>query len=300
MDLATSALEALWFGDDDLAVVERAAAASASAALAGRIGLKPFPKAAHEALRQLDAPEVDFAALDRTFQTDPCLSARVLKLANSGYYHSARPCRTILDAVVRIGANQLRDLVAAAAVHGMFRDLGGAGDTLLQHSVSVGAIGRIIANRLGLEQAPAIYLAGLMHDVGKLLLVQAKEQLSGAAFDDAIVHERTTRGFDHAILGAQALRSWAFPEPLPEIVALHHQPARAYGRGGEVATMVAVVRLADRLEHEIGWCRLSDEDALAMLAASPDAAYLRLTTGDLSGIWTDAQRARFDARAASA
>lgn len=296
MHLATNALEALWFGDDDLDAVEHAAAASAAAALSDRIGLKPFPKAAHEALRQLDAPEVEFSALDRTFQTDPGLSARVLKLANSGYYHSARPCRTILDAVVRIGANQLRDLVAAAAVHGMFRDLGGNGDVLLQHSISVGAIARSIANRLGLEDAPTLYLAGLMHDVGKLLLVQAGAPLSGSAFDDAIVHERAARGFDHAVLGAQALRAWAFPEPLPELVALHHQPARAYARGGAFATMIAVLRLANRLEHELGWCRYPEAEAVAALTASPDAAFLRLAPADLAAIWTDAQRARFDAR----
>lgn len=295
MQISTTALEALWFGEDDSAAIERKAAESAANALATSIGLKPFPKAARQAMDLLDQPEINLTAIRETFRTDPGLTGRVLKLANSGYFHSATPCTTIRDAIVRLGTDNLRDLVSAAAVHGMFKDLGGAGDALLKHAVSVGSIARAIGQRIGVEEVGQLYLAGLMHDVGKLLLLQAGTTQVGTALDEGIAVERDQLGFDHAVLGALALEAWEFPEHLSRVVALHHQPARAFEEGASVARLVAVLRLADEMDHELAWGSADDDDVITRLARSANATWLGLDAGTIAILWAEAQRARFDA-----
>lgn len=296
MQISTTALEALWFGEDDGAAIERCAAESAANALATSIGLKPFPKAARRAMDLLDEDEINLVAIRHTFRIDPGLTGRVLKLANSGYFHSVSPCTTIRDAIVRLGTNNLRDLVSAAAIHGMFKGLGGTGEALLKHAVSVGSIARAIGQRVAVDEAGQLYLCGLMHDVGKLLLLQAGDTQIGTALDDGIAVERNHRGFDHAVLGAVALESWDFPEHLCRVVALHHQPARALTERASIARMVAVLRLADEIDHQLVWSQKQpDEEVIARLARSANAAWLRLDPGQLALIWTDAQRARFDA-----
>lgn len=304
--LAETVLEALWFGEDDAEAAERRAAESAAAELASTIGLKPFPAAAHELIQLLDGDDYALRNVVHAFDRDPGLAARVLRLANSGYFHTQTPVTSIRSALVRLGAQNVRDLVAAAAVHGLFDDAGELGQRLLEHAIATGTIARELSNRLGLEIAPEAYVSGLLHDVGKLLMLQAfgADYDATERYDEGVAVERAGRGYDHAVLGAVACAHWQLPNPFADAVRLHHDFGRALDHPVQRFTqLVAVLRLADRLEHAVYDHELTGrhtpESVAFELARRSDASYLQADEALFVAAWQDAIEARFDARTAA-
>jgi putative nucleotidyltransferase with HDIG domain len=284
--LADSVLEELWFSDEDPARSHQEASKSLALEMARQSGLKPFPVVAQRVMTMVANPDVRISDLRKVLETDPSLSARTLQVANSALFSVGKPCQTVDQAVVRLGTRAVHDLMASVAVVGMFSDARGAGKTIRDHCVGVGAIARTLVRQNGWFSGGQVFLAGLMHDIGKLLLMQTKEMrydnLLPEDMETDRVHlvERARLGFDHAVLGAHAIAAWKIPAPVPKIVSLHHQPGRAYEEGGDIGLMVAITRLADRLDHAVvaspdaapdGQHWLGDSATMQYLSLSPEA-----------------------------
>lgn len=304
--LADNVLEALWFGEDDSDAAEAKAAQSAAAELASTIGLKPFPAVAHELIGMLDREDYALRNVVAAFDRDPGLASRVLRLSNSGFFHTQTPVTSVRSAIVRLGAQNVRDLVAAAAVHGLFEDAGEVGQRLLEHAIATGAIARQLCLQLGLELAPEAYVAGLLHDIGKLLMLQAfgEDYDTSERYDNGIAVEREARGYDHALLGAVACAEWNLPAPFADAIRMHHDFGRALTHPQPRFTqLVAILRLADRLEHAAYDHELTgakDPEVIAFeLARRSDASYLQAGEEVFLAAWDAAIEARFDARSAA-
>lgn len=299
MNLEIDAEHELWFGDPDPKRTFEQAAASLAAAVADATGLKPFPVVAAEVLQLMANPNYKVSRLEALIEQDPALSSAFLRVANSALYRRAVPCTSVADSLVRLGGSAVQGIVAGISTLGMFEDVTGAGQRVRNHCAGVAAVARMLGNVWRLKAVDELFLAGLMHDIGKLLLIQIgaydysdvpSEMLERP--DLAQVREREQLGYDHAVLGAHVLQKWGLPDPVPLLASWHHQPARAYEAGGKVGLMTALLRMADTLDHQIELDRAPNPDFIEALGKSGACSYAGLDAGDVALCWEDIVAAR--------
>ncbi|MEM1415842.1 MAG: HDOD domain-containing protein [Myxococcota bacterium] len=290
--LADNVLEELWFGDDDPQRDVRAASESMAAATAKATGLKPFPAVAQHVLGLLSDPQVNVKLLNEALEKDPILASQLLRLANSALFRPAVPYASLEAAIVRLGTQTVQELVASVAMMSLFEDAQKPAEAIRDHGAAVAAIGRILAQSVRYRGVGTVFLTGLMHDVGKLMIHQVGE-LDYTAFVEELTEpdrmhliEREHLGYDHAVLGAHVLDAWHLPPALCRAVAWHHQPGRAYDEGTEDDQMVvSIVRLADHIEYQLRKDREADRDFLEHLALSGDNASTDFSADVLEAMW---------------
>jgi putative nucleotidyltransferase with HDIG domain len=192
---------------------------------------------------------------------DPSLTAKLLKLVNSAFY--ARTLRvsgglppgrvdTLSRAVMLLGLNQLSTLAMGVSVLPLFKDIPSECIDMGQfwrHSVGVGVLTKLLAVRMGDPSPERFFVAGLLHDIGRLILFKQAPALAAEALGVAgregrllLDVEREIFGFDHGELGGRLLRKWRFPESLEQAVWRHHDPM-----AGEIPQEPALVCVADMI-----------------------------------------------------
>ncbi len=255
--------------------------------------IRPFPAVARQVLTLLGDEDYRTADLEGAILKDPGLSATFLRIANSAVYRGLTPCESVLMACARLGRNSVREIVVGVATMDMFRDVKSRGATIRNHCAAVGAIARTLADEWHLRSGDQLFLTGLLHDIGKLLCLQAGiESYDGLpadsldAPDRLHLVERDRLGYDHAVLGAHVLSNWKIPDAISQVVAWHHQPERAYAGGGTVGLQVAMLRLADRLEYRLRHDSAANEAVIEELSASPEAKHVGFSAADLRQSWT--------------
>ncbi len=181
----------------------------------------------------IDDPEHSRGQVADIIAYDPSLSARVLRIANSSYYAFPREIETVASAVGIIGELDLRNLVLATTVVNSMSALRHQGiniDAFWLHSLRCGIIARLIAKSIGGSNSEVLFLAGILHDLGILVIYQ-----QDAALADAVKRqmeeqhqlrdqaEREVMGFDHAEVGALLIDAWGLSPALVELTRCHHQ-----------------------------------------------------------------------------
>lgn len=290
--LADAVREQLWFGDDDPVRTALEASRSLAAALARATGLKPFPAVAQRAIGLLNDPDTPLRKVRETLETDPAITAGLLRVANSAAYRSRQTISSVEEAVQRLGSRHVLEIVTSVAAMGLFKDVRGVGLQVRDHCARVGAMTRVLASEWHQKSAESPFLCGLLHDLGKLLLLQVSgidyQTLDPRALtqaDEAFVHERALLGYDHAVLGGHVLDSWKLPSSVAEVVAWHHQPGRAYEHGGELGLGVALVRIANRIDYRMRQSPELDEAFVAELAQDGAAQYAGYGEPLLKAMW---------------
>lgn len=302
--IADSIEEELWFGDPDPARTEDEASRSLAAAVGQAAGLKPFPPLAAQLITLLNRPDYETSEVRKLIESDPGMVTRVLGVANSAAFMTRASCDSVEQALVRLGARTLRDIVAGVAAVSMFQDDSVNDPARLRpriraHCTGVAAVARALADIWRFRKAEQVFLAGLMHDLGKMLSLQCGEiayhempPAAHQAVDRVHLLEREMVGYDHGVLGAHVLGLWNFPESVKKVVAWHHQPGRAYEEGGEVGLMVALVRVADGIELRLNESSEFDESWGESLTLDGTLAYADFSVRDLQEHWPRLQSAR--------
>lgn len=283
--------EDLWFGSSDDAAAEHIAAES-MAAMVGRIlGAKPFPVAAKRLEELTRNPSTRIDQIVRVLEGDPALSARLLRLVNSAGYALRLRCTSVRHAAALVGMRRLHQVATTAAVLDMFDANSDAAVEILEHAAVVGSFCRYLGVHLGLPR-DELFTCGFLHDIGKLMLLDTEAASYAPLLEqyrdepDAIhAVEREKYGFDHAVLAAHVLSAWNIPDPVPKVVAWHHQVARAYQAGTTISAMVQALRLADALSYVVG--RVSNYDAVVQIANGEAATYLEISEPQLAAMWDD-------------
>lgn len=188
-------------------------------------------------------------------ETDPALSAALLRIANSAAYIRVDPVDNISMAVKVVGFNQVRDLAfaitATSAFDGIPNELISVED-FWKHSLYCAVASQLLANAAKMCRGTSLFTAGLLHDIGQLAMFSQEPELSRKALQhyldqiepESICHsERLVFGFDHTDVGSELALSWGFPEPLRAAIAYHHEPAT----GGEQADIAMIVNVANSL-----------------------------------------------------
>lgn len=200
--------------------------------------------------------------------TDPTISANILRVVNSAYY-AARTGRitSLRHAVARLGLREVDRICTVLSVVETFRGMGPHLDheVFWRHSLMAGIASRII-HRLG-QRSPSIgedeaYLAGLLHDIGILILDQYFPSLYERSRKEAAQsslscpqEERRLLGMDHGEIGALILNRWNMSPAMVQAVAWHHQPSRC---DAQYRGLVCTVHLADSICIELGIGDFSD------------------------------------------
>jgi putative nucleotidyltransferase with HDIG domain len=223
--------------------------------------INAFPAMPGVALRLLalaDDPRATVPQIEGLLRQDPGLTANLLKLANSAYFGVPARVGSVRQAVMLLGTQRLVQMVVAACASAIM-DRGVPGydlpsGELWRHSLAVSVATRGLVCELKIEAGDEIFTAGLLHDVGKLVLGEfvqadyAKIQSAlaqGLTFENA---ETAVLGIDHAQIGAQVLEKWSLPENIVQTVRWHHAPEAA----GRIDAMLDVVHVANMLCLMIG------------------------------------------------
>jgi HD-like signal output (HDOD) protein len=269
--------EAMWFGESDLDGLEANAARSRAAGIA-EAGIRPFPTSVAR-VAQVVREGGDAHRVEQVLATDPAIAARVLQLANGAAFGGGA-IDDLKQAVVRLGAGTIYELVVEVALQAAYSDLGGAGHEVIEHSANTARCVQMV----GLVHPTPhrfLYLAALLHDVGKLLLLQSGEHKGDCHHGDThAAEERVRLGFDHGLLGAYAARTWGLSDPIPQVIGHHHELGRAFSQGGPIADGVATVRVAQDLLWLASAEGEPDNDQIIQIAAGSAWSWLRLSTGD--------------------
>ena len=228
--------------------------------------LRPFPAAASRIMSECERADVTANDIADVIKYDPALSMRILQVANSPLYGFSNQIRSVKHAAVVLGLRTVKDVAVSLAVGEVFNS--GTPDSvairrrLWTHSLACGCFAGILATRTDVCASDEAFLAGMLHDVGKLFLFDHLPDNCSGVFDKntriCIETEREMFGIDHASIGRRSGKHWGLPEDISEAIGFHHQPDAADFSEELVATVAA----ANELAHE--WLRHnSDTDHAA-------------------------------------
>ncbi len=231
-------------------------------------------------------PKSTSGDIAKLISQDPGLTVRLLKVANSPFYGSSRQIETVARAVTLLGTAQIRDLVLATSTSQVFAKVTNEVifiDDFWHHSIFCGLAAKRLATASGKVTTDFAFVAGLLHDVGQLVLFHEQPGQMRVALDmvsdprnemDMCQAEQAVFGFDHMQLGGALLRAWHLPERLQECVEFHHTPGAAQKYPVEVALVhiangvasyAAVRHVNDQAQPAI------DADSWAVVGLTPDA-----------------------------
>ncbi|NEV60482.1 HDOD domain-containing protein [Thiorhodococcus minor] len=221
--------------------------------------LLAIPRVVGEIMRLLDDPNSSQAQLARLLAQDPALVAIVLRLANSPAFATARTVDSVDRAIMLLGRENLRRLVIAGALTQASGKLPTQEmlplELFWRHSSYCGAIARLLAEEKSPSDAGTVFLGGLLHDLGLLILFTQEPEAAHQAFLSSLSEpstlspqaaERSELGFDHAELGGALAEHWGLPHSLCACLRFHHAPLDA---PEDLKTPVALVHVANTLAH---------------------------------------------------
>ncbi len=218
--------------------------------------LPALSEVAADALKLMAAGDVPLGKLENLVNRDQALVLRILRIANSPFYGLSRRVATIHDAIVLLGLETVRGVIAAAAVMHIFPDQPESGmnrSRFWTHSVQVAAAGKLIAEECGFDAGIA-FCAGLLHDVGRLVMEFCfpENYARVAAACDAGEMQITTAelshfAFDHGQMGGRVASGWHLPDSIHLAIAAHHCPAADHPN-----PIVDVIHAGDILAHGLG------------------------------------------------
>ncbi len=222
------------------------------------LGLKSVPMmpgAAQEAFRVATNPNAEAHDFIDLLEGDEGLSSRVLKIANSVFYDRGGGSKTIVDAVNVIGISELRNLLNATALAGLFPVRHHLRVELWGHNVATGITAKVLARALLPALVDQVFLAGLMHDVGKLLILQQHvdnyERVVKRGLADGLestVAETNAYPFNHAQVGQLIAEKWNFSIDLYEAIGDHHKAWVDIKEG----SLTSIIKLSNLIAHVSG------------------------------------------------
>lgn len=211
--------------------------------------LPTLPHVVQRLAAMIGRPTVSTEEIGAIIEKDQVLAAKVLRLANSPFYGFPSRIGSVAHAVIVLGFNVVKGLTLCASALSIMKDAGM--DQLWRHSLGVAITANLLAARLGIKNPEELFVAGLLHDIGKVVLYVKWPEV-GACIKDAskaggdrslFELEQELMGLSHADIGGCLANAWNLPVTLREPILYHHAPTLAT----EAALQTAIVHVADIL-----------------------------------------------------
>lgn len=264
--------------------------------------LPGMPDVMREAHQMVTHPQTTPLQLARMIETDAAMVAGILKVANSAYYGFRGKVATIEHASALFGTRRLAELMMAMSAGGLMGaamdGYGWAAGDLWRHSVAVAVAASEIAGSVRSDAFENAYMAGLLHDVGKIILepvVRERRVLFDhyfAVYPEKTIQyaERDILGFDHAVIAAILCKHWNLPRPITFAIRHHHQPSSVGDHHlSHIVHLADIVITNTALGLNADSAEVLDETSLSVVPLDPDklqamsekaCQYVESLTGD--------------------
>ncbi|MEM9250846.1 MAG: HDOD domain-containing protein [Planctomycetota bacterium] len=219
-----------------------------------------LPEVTIKIIQLVEDPDSTAQDLNKVISNDPALGARILKVVNSAFYGLPGQIGSINRAIVLLGLNAVKNIAIAASLAKLFR--GGKicpqfdARDLWNQSIAAAAGTRLLAERIGLGLPDEAFLAGLIHDLGIMVEVQARRakfvEAVGGVLDGTYPTlrqaEQALIGADHEAFGAELCKTWKFPASFAHVTGFHHRPMEL---AAEHRTLTGLVFVADVISRKL-------------------------------------------------
>jgi len=230
------------------------------------VKLPPMPTVGIELVRLLRLPfqDIEVEEVAHLVEQDQSLSARLISLSNSPFYATARTITRIKQAIVSVGLDETISVLSYFTVRGLFPKIPKLSffnpDEFWSHCLASAHIARMLGQPRYLTKClpGELYLAGLLHDIGRLIMVIHLPNEYQRCLDYANQHsialeqiEQSALGVDHAVAGAHLLNDWHFPDKILDAVAFHHDPSLAPEANRQMTALIELANLM-AIENDFG------------------------------------------------
>lgn len=193
--------------------------------------LPSIPKVVQEVIESFNNDNVSIEDIARKLSADQVLSAKLLRLANSSYYHVSRSIGTVDDAVLMLGFMTVRTLVVSTGLTGSFKSMSGVDLKLFwRYSLHTAIVAKWLAKKQGLNSDLG-FTVGLMHAIGQLVMHAAMpeqtlqvDKIASPIDARRLDVEHTSFGYDFADVGAELAKRWRFPNEFSEAIKSFPRP----------------------------------------------------------------------------
>ena len=219
--------------------------------------LPPLPQVATRVIRITADLDTSTEQLQNLIRTDQALTSQILKVANSAMFGRMREITTLTQAILTLGFSTTRSVVLASSVKNLFtRGPVGLQERILwEHALVTALTGSAFSKAMRFPIAEEVFLAGLMHDIGKSVMFLKFPESYGTLLrslqdegGDGLSLELDTFGFDHAMVGEALLASWNLAEGLEAVARWHHDPLQS---ALEHQRLVALVALGNQMAFDL-------------------------------------------------
>ena len=235
----------------------------------GEVSLPPYSATASELQQLATDPEFELDDVEKLIQSDQSLVAELLKVSNSPFYGGLSEVATVRSAIVRIGLREVVNLAVMACERNRYSKFTDPETKpyvapLWEHAVACAFGSRWLADRLGFpEVAPKAFIGGLLHDIGKLMLLWALEDLKGnnrleVRLSETLIQELMVNA--HTEMGHKLAESWNLPEEYRSVIRDHHVE-----RFDQTNSLLMLIRLANRACVKVG-IGLKHDDSIVLPA----------------------------------
>jgi HD-like signal output (HDOD) protein len=257
------------------------------------VRLVSFPDIYFKIQEVINSPISSATTIAKVVSKDPSLTARLLRLVNSSFYGFPNPILSIPRAIAIIGANELTALALAVSTMTVFRhvpppyvDM----KSLWKHSIACGVFSRLLAYSRRIRNEERFFLAGLLHDLGRIILYTKTPAEMTYALELSFFEriplwraEKRVFGFDHAAVGKVLLEEWNIPESIRKLCDYHHSPLDE-----NAPEESAFVHAADYIANGL---RAGTSGSVYLSAVAPEIwDYLGLDEGDLESVLVQGER----------
>jgi putative nucleotidyltransferase with HDIG domain len=201
----------------------------------------------------IEKPRITLVEISSFISNDPALTTKVLKMVNSAIYGFPGRIASVSHATMLLGLNVIKGLLLGVSVFELMQK---TMNGLYEHSLGCAIASRVIAQKKGLKEPEEISVAGLLHDIGKVILMLEFQNEYETAMNEArsknismFEAEKVQFNATHANVGSWLAEKWCFPRNLIEVIEFHHRPVLAKNAPLEAA----IVHMADILVRARGF-----------------------------------------------